>query len=261
MRPLARSTVLRTLQFMIGLAAIDLTAAPRESITHLFAEANTCYQKGDYANAERLYLQLLDKGIDSGALYYNLGNACFKQKKLGDAIYCWKKTLQKLPADADARENLDLASLLVVDRVEVPPDPVPLRWMDGMVHRLTMSQDGWIAALLFAAANFLFSCYLISRHPRWAIRSLVASFGTACLAVLFGCSLAWKAYERNYRLEGVVVEQKADVRSGPGGDNVTVFTVHEGILLRVRGETVGWYQVSLPNGWSGWLPRNSVRVL
>jgi tetratricopeptide (TPR) repeat protein len=261
MSSLVRSTVVGALPVTICLAVIAAAAAPRESVTLLFAEANSLYQKGEYTNAERFYLQLLDKGIDSGALFYNLGNACFKQKKLGEAIYYWKKTLQKLPGDPDARENLDLAGLLVVDRIEVPADPVPLRWMDGLVHRLTMGQDGWIAVLLFAAANVFFAAYLMSGRPKWATRALIVSFATAFLALLFGCSFAWKVYERNYRLEGVVVEQKADVRSGPGTENVTVFTIHEGILLRIRGETEGWYQVSLPNGWSGWLPRSSVRVL
>jgi SH3-like domain-containing protein len=57
------------------------------------------------------------------------------------------------------------------------------------------------------------------------------------------------------------VEAKADIRSGPGRENVTVFTVHEGIFVRVRGEAAGWYQVSLPNGWSGWVEKDVLRVL
>ena len=258
-RALAR--VLVVVSAMLLFLSASSAAAPRESLARLFNDANSAYQKGDFAAAEREYLQLLDKGIDDGALFYNLGNACFKQKKLGDAIYFWEKARQKLPGDPDVRENLDLANLLVVDRIEVPPDPLPLRWLDGVVHRLTVTQDAWITVVLFVTSNLMFSAYLLVKGRRFALRAMIVSLISASFALLFGCSLAWKIYEKNYRREGVVVEQKADVRSGPGLENITVFTVHEGITLRIRGETGGWYQISVPNGWSGWLPSSSVRVL
>jgi uncharacterized protein YgiM (DUF1202 family) len=89
----------------------------------------------------------------------------------------------------------------------------------------------------------------------------VASNGLGLLALLFFCSLGWKVYEQARRQQGIIVEQKVDVRSGPGQENITLVTVHEGIKVSVRGAANGWYQVSLPNGWNGWLPRDSVRIL
>ena len=227
----------------------------------LFEDANKSYQKGDFAAAERQYQQLLARGIDSGALYYNLGNTCFKQKHLGEAIYFWEKAKQKLPRDPDVRENLALANLMVVDRIEVPPDPLPLRWGDRAVHSLTTTQDSWITLLLFVLANGLFALSLLAKGPRVARNTLVSAFAIGFFVLFFGCSLAWKIYEKSHRPAGVVIEQKSEVRSGPGAENIIVFTVHEGILLRIRGESSGWYQISLPNGWSGWLEKNSVRVL
>jgi tetratricopeptide (TPR) repeat protein len=251
----------------ISLFALSLIAAPplhstsREALAALFLQANTLYQNGDFDSAERLYRQTMEKGADSGALYYNLGNACFKQKKLGEAIYFWEKARRRLPGDPDIRENLELAGLLVVDRIEVPPDPLPLRWLDSALHRLTINQDSWIALILFVLANIFFAAYLRARSRRSAIYTLTLAVGAGILFMAFGCSLGWKLYEKNSRQEGVIVEQKADVRSGPGSENITVFTVHEGIQVRVRGESSGWYQISLPNGWSGWLQKNAVLVL
>jgi uncharacterized protein YraI len=74
-------------------------------------------------------------------------------------------------------------------------------------------------------------------------------------------SLGWKLYEQRYRIEGVVVEPKVEVRSGPGPENVAVFTIHEGTRLQVRGRNADWLQVSLPNGWSGWVPSGSAWLL
>jgi uncharacterized protein YgiM (DUF1202 family) len=56
----------------------------------------------------------------------------------------------------------------------------------------------------------------------------------------------------------VVMRDRADVLSGPGEDNTALFTVHEGTLLEVRSRRGDWYQVSLPNALSGWIPAGTV---
>jgi hypothetical protein len=237
------------------------TPASRESHEALFAQAGAAYQKGDFQEAERDYRLLVEKGLRSGALYYNLGNSCFKQKKLGDAVYYWEMAKRLLPEDPDVRENLELANLLVVDRIEVPQDPLPIRWLDSAVHRLTIQQEGKILLALFIFANVLIAIFLLSGNPRLASRALIAAAAAGIIVAILGMSFGWKIYEKSHRAEGVVIEQKADARSGPGPENITVFTVHEGIVLRIRGESGGWYQISLPNGWSGWLPKDSVRAI
>jgi tetratricopeptide (TPR) repeat protein len=236
-------------------------AAGTESLQAAFNDGNAHYQSGDYTAAERSYQLLLDQGVDSGVVYYNLGNACFKQKKLGEAIYYWEKARRKLPGDSDVRENLQLANLLIVDRIDIPEDPLPVRLVSRAVHLLTVAQESGIVLACFVTANILFAICLLVRKPRTAFWALTGSLTAALLMLLFAGSLAWKAYEQGHKREGVIVEQKVDIRSGPGAENVAVVTVHEGIVVQVRGESNGWYQISLPNGWTGWLPGNSIRIL
>ncbi len=233
----------------------------QDSPADLFARGNAEYRKGEFAAAERSYREMLNKGVDSGSLYYNLGNVCFKQKRLGEAIYFWEKARQKLPGDPDTQENLELANLLVVDRIEVPPDPFPLRVLQRIMSFLSIAQAAWTVLCLFILTNVLISVYLLATSARACLRALTVSLVTGALTLLLGCSLAWRIYDQDHRLEGIVVEQKAEVRSGPGVDNITIFTVHEGIKIRVRGEAGGWYQISLPNGWNGWMQATAVRVL
>jgi hypothetical protein len=133
--------------------------------------------------------------------------------------------------------------------------------LDSVVHLLTVNQDGWTILVLFVLANVFFPVYLRVRSRRLAACSLALIVAPGFLLLVFGCSLGWKLYEKSSRLEGVIVEQRVEMRSGPGSENITVTTVHEGIQVRVRGESSGWYQVNLPNGWSGWLPKNAIMVL
>lgn len=236
-------------------------AAGVESVHAIFDEGNAHYQSGDFEAAERSYRRLLEQGVDSGTVYYNLADACFKQKKLGEAIYYWEKARRRLPGDSDIRENLQLANLLIVDRIDIPEVPLPVRLASRVVRLLTIAQESRLVLALFIAANALFSVYLLTRKPRLAFWTLTGSLTAALLTLLFAGSLTWKVYQDAHRREGVIVEQKVDIRSGPGAENITVVTVHEGVLVRVRGESNGWYQISLPNGWNGWLPGSSIRIL
>jgi tetratricopeptide (TPR) repeat protein len=257
----------RTATFVCLVAAVALSAGnaagspASESMARIFDEGNASYQKGDFAAAEGNYRRILEAGADSGIVYYNLGNACFKQRKLGEAIYYWEKARRKLPADPDIRENLELAHLMLVDRIDVPSDPFPVRVLSSAVSLITVTQSSWLTLILFLAANALFSVYLLARSQRLALRGLVASLVTFLLTLVVGISLAWKIYDTHHRLRGIVIEQKVDVRSGPGPENVTVFTVHEGVLVQVRGTANDWYHISLPNGWTGWLQSGAVRIL
>lgn len=227
----------------------------------IFNEGNREYQKGNYPSAERLYRKILDSGMDSGFLYYNLGNACFKQKRLGEAILYWEKARQELPADREVQENLELVNLMLVDRVEAPQDPLPIQFLTRILGILTITQEHGLVVTLFVLLNILFFIYLRMKNPRTAFRIFLGCMTLGFLFLIFACSLSWKIYNREYRKEGIVIEQKVDVRSGPGAENITVFTIHEGSKVRIHESNNGWQQISLPNGWSGWLQQKDLRIL
>ncbi len=240
----------------------DAVADPaRENATRAFAQANSEYQKGDYISAEKHYREIIGSGIESGPVYYNLGNACFKQKRLGEAVYYWEKAQQILPFDREIQQNLELAGLLLVDRIETPSDPLPLRFLSRLARFLTVDQESRLIIVLFIAANAFFAIYLLGKNPRMAFRALIACVITGFLFLVFAGSLTWKVYEKDFRKKGVVVEQRVDVKSGPGTENLTIFTIHEGIKVRVHKTSNGWHQISLPNGWNGWLPQDHILIL
>ena len=251
-----------TLAFLTALVSAGQTAdSDLKPLPSVFARANASYESGDFIGAEKLYRQVLDSGVENGAVFYNLGNACFKQKRIGAAIYYWEKARQVLPHDADVRTNLELANLYVVDRIEERPDPLPIRWLRSAIGVFTMEQESWLVLGLFLVANTLVAFCIRTRRPSVALRALVSACVVGLLAMCCAASLAWKVYESKHVRKGVVVAEKVEIRSGPGTDNITVFTIHEGIVLRVHSQVSGWYQVSLSNGWSGWLPANAVWIL
>jgi uncharacterized protein YgiM (DUF1202 family) len=63
--------------------------------------------------------------------------------------------------------------------------------------------------------------------------------------------------ERN-RIDAVVITENAYVRSGPLDSSPRLAEIHEGLKVRILSEREGFYQVSLENGLTGWLPREQV---
>jgi len=59
----------------------------------------------------------------------------------------------------------------------------------------------------------------------------------------------------------VVQNEAVDVLAGPGPNNPTLFTVHEGLTLEVRSIREGWLQVSLPNGLNGWIDARALGIV
>jgi hypothetical protein len=54
-----------------------------EDPENLLGFANSAYERGQYAEAVSYYQQIIDGGIESGGLHYNLGNAFFRMNKIG----------------------------------------------------------------------------------------------------------------------------------------------------------------------------------
>jgi tetratricopeptide (TPR) repeat protein len=257
-----KNSLSASLVLVLFLASWNLYALPGRSAPEiLFAQGNSEYQRGNYESAERYYGQILNAGFNSGPLYFNLGNACFKQKRLGDAIYYWEKARYRLPGDREVQENLELANLLITDRIEISDSPLPARVITGATGIFTVKQETWIVLALFIAANILLALCMLAKNSRNSFRALLVCLGFTLLFLVSASSLSWKIYDQDYRKKGIVVEQKVDVRSGPGSENMAVFTIHEGIKVRVHTSNNGWYQISLPNGWSGWLRQDCIRIL
>ena len=88
-----------------------------------YNEANALYRAGNFAAARRSYLEVVDSGVEDARIYYNLGNACFKSGKLGEAILWYERARRLLPHDEDIEANLRFSNL-----VKQGPRPANRGW-------------------------------------------------------------------------------------------------------------------------------------
>ncbi len=228
-----------------------------ESATALFQKGNESYEAGNFDQAIEEYEKIVDLRIKNSKVFYNLGNAYFRENQLGKAILNYRRALSLDPRDEDSIANLRFAKLFTLDKIEeqrVNPFFNLLHWF---LDLWSMNELTLLASLSYCLF-ITFGILIIFRRSR---RSLLLGL-TILLVILliFSSSLATKLYLNSLK-SGVLIAPQAEVRSGPGGDYTLQFTGHEGLEFQINGETEDWYRIMLPNGVKGWISKEVVEII
>ena len=121
-------------------------------------KANTHYLAGEYAEAVDDYSSLVEVGHATGDLYYNLGNALYRNGDLALALLAWKRAQWLAPRDGDILANLQRVRSQAVDDLELDSGPR----LFFLSRSLSVGEQGWLAAWLLALVGAL----LLSRRFR-----------------------------------------------------------------------------------------------
>ena len=247
-----------TLLAALTLAALPGAAAAQGPVDlEAMAATNALYEDGLYEQAARSYQQLVDKGYGDPALYYNLGNAYFKDGDLGRAILNYRRAERLAPRDDDVRANLDFARGQTLDVLESGEAPF-VRLVTAPLSRFTTGEIGAVALaswLLFSAALLL----VIAGPRRRLAWARPAAVMAAVLLVLAGGALAGRLYVDSASREAVIIAGEVDVVSGPGSRYTPEFTLHAGAETDLVERRGAWARIALPGGTlQGWVPAASV---
>ncbi|HEX9639407.1 MAG TPA: tetratricopeptide repeat protein [Acidobacteriota bacterium] len=224
------------------------------------AAGNRAYEAGDFNSAARRFEQALRYGAGSGALYYNLGNAYFKLGRLGEAILAYERARKQLGDDPDLRYNLDYARSLIVDQIEVAEENVYFKGLRYVHQLLSPNQTAAVFLGGYLVTALLGLGTILSPFP-WRRRLGIAALVLAIPTLLIGISLSAKIYSDRAFEHGIVLEQKVYARSGPGANHTSIFEIHEGLKVEIHARRAGWTQISLANGFNGWVPENAIGTI
>ncbi|MBQ4395665.1 MAG: tetratricopeptide repeat protein [Paludibacteraceae bacterium] len=215
-----------------------------------FDIANAAYADGRYEDAATIYQSLLDEQPDA-TLYYNLGNARFKQGELAQAILNYERALRLRPNYKDAQYNLAFAQSKITDNI-AEQDFFLSAWARAV--RNSLNERTWfvLSISLFILALTGLLVFLLGREP-WLRKT---AFHIAWIALLFsliaglnGASLHKRDTLRN---EAIITQGVVNAKSSPDRSGTDLFTVHEGTKVTIR-ETLGeWSNVHVGNN-EGWI--------
>ena len=221
-------------------------------LTILFADANTQYAEGNYMEAAVLYEQVL---VEQPApeVYYNLGNAYFKQGELAQAILAYERALRLKPSFKDAKHNLQFAQSRIIDNIEDTQSFFLSNWLKAV--RNALRQRVWIivSISLFILALLGFFIFAFSQTiglRKTAFYISIVSLIISVVACVNACSL----YQRDtQRSEAIITQGIVNAKSSPDRSGNDLFTVHEGTKVEIT-EVIGdWCCVQVGNN-IGWMP-------
>ena len=215
-----------------------------------FEDANSAYADGRYEEAAALYQSLIDEQPDA-TLYYNLGNARFKQGELAQAILNYERALRLKPNYKDAQYNLAFAESKITDNI-VEQDFFLSVW--ARTIRNGLKEQTWfiLSVALFIAGLISLLLFLLGRET-WLRKT---AFHIAWIALIFALIAGLNAgslHQRDtLRNEAIITQGIVNAKSSPDRSGTDLFTLHEGTKVTIR-ETIGeWSNVRVGSN-EGWI--------
>ena len=244
---------------LLALAPQRAAALNPDEARGVFTRANAAYAKQDYAGAYKLYAEIADSGVRSPEVFYNLGNACARLGKTGEAVLYYERARALAPRDPDLMANLKRVA---------PPDNFPKpfilaapfhRALEGFSVRewTALFLSLWIVAGVVGAALFLSPG---GAARRW-LRRVLWFVGPA--AVVAGVFAGVRLNDNARVVHAIVTKPKTIVYSGPDTGFSMIASATEGTKVRRLpfGGSPAWVQVRLMDGQKGFVSALDIKPI
>lgn len=245
-------------------------------------QGNEFYRLGQFSDSFDKYAGAIDQGAMSVGAYYNFSNAAFR---LGDpvlAVAGFRIAQDLAPRDAEVTANITFAQTAA----GVPARAGVASWHEYMPWVRYLSSQEYLLALS-AVVTAVFVCLSVSlimrsSAARFAAALKIASVVLGVLGVLLGSCFFVNWDRMAPRARGIVLVNKASLRSEAAAESLELFSLPRGAEFRVLEEipahhtdrlsyvplarearkpiSGGWIRVRYDNETRGWLKSDDVLV-
>lgn len=250
----------RKLSFIILLlsSAFIIKASQADSI---FYQANEAYAASKFSESIDSYEGLIDQGYFSAELYFNLGNAYYKNNNISYAILNYERAKMLDPNNEDINFNLKLANTYKVDQIEELPRFFLSTWTDAVSKWFSFEIWGKISLLLFIGFAIVFLIFLFTSIPGLKKTNFVIAVILLVLSITTFTFANNRHNEFTDRENAIITTQSVTVKSSPDESGNELFVIHEGTKVKIT-ETIGdWFYIRIADGNMGWVLKNDLEVI
>ena len=242
------------LLMMLLLSASSMASTTKQN-------ADNEYLKGNYQQAAIDYEELLKHGA-SAEIYYNLGNAYFRQDNITKAVLNYERALMLDPGNDDIRFNLQYARSKTIDKIANEDEVFFVTWYKSLVNFTCVDNWARTAIVSVIAALLLFLVYLFMTNIN--IRK-VGFFGSVVFVVLFLFSNFFALQQKKQfenRTGAIVISPVVSVKKTPSAQAGEEFVIHEGTRVDITDKSMKqWREVRTGDGREGWIPASVIEEI
>lgn len=232
-----------------------------QSPEQLSEQAAKAYNQKQYPEAIALYEKIIAGGSESYSLYYNLGNAYFRNNENAEAVLFYEKALKLAPNNEDIKHNIEVVNSKLIDKVEMVPELFYKRWWKQLLNLMDIDVLATLNILFLTTALILLAIYIAVSNL--LIRKI--SFWTALALLLFFSIGVAAASQRNHYLnaqhEAIIFIQNVNIKSSPDENSKDIFVLHEGTKVKLLDVVADWQEIRIANGSTGWIKASDIRKI
>lgn len=225
------------------------------------SKANQLYQEGKYNEAIKIYEIVVNSGFEADDLYYNLGNAYFKNKDLPHAIWYYEKALKLNPSHAEAKFNLNVANARIIDKIEPLPEVFYMRWWKTLINLFSLKT--WAFLIIFNLIIILgfIGWYLFSKRATTKRITFFTALFMFCLLIANFIFAYGQLHQHRNSSTAIVFTPSVTAKSSPDEKSIDLFVIHEGTKVWLLDKIGDWLEIKIANGNRGWIKLKHVKEI
>ena len=246
--------------FLISLVLCSNIAFGSE-VGDLMKAGNDYYQRKQYDKAIDTYQKVMQMGYEGVSLYYNLGDAYYREGKIGYAILFFEKAHRLSPGDNDVNHNLAIANTKTVDKINTMPQFFLFQWWESLLAFFTLTGWTYLAYIFYIFLLVSIGLYFFLKRPRFQRYSFFAGL-ISLVALVITASLLIIKLNRELNIKSaIIIETSVNVKQAPDPTSSDAFVIHEGLKVREEDHVDNWVKIKLQDGKEGWMPQKDLKTI
>lgn len=251
-------------QLTISFLAI-LFIVPSINAQDVLNDAMKAYQEENYEEAIRILEQEVkaqkEKGMESSDLYYNLGNAYFRDNEIAKAILNYERAALINPGDRDIRHNLEFARTKTEDKI-ISVDTFFLQsWFDAVQN--LQSSNAWAKVSVVLFILFMASLSVFFFVNRMFTKKVTFYTGIITLVLLIITNVF--SYRQKSKIENrdsaIIMVSSVSITNSPDSNSKELFQLHAGTKVKITKRDASWMEIEIENGNVGWINKDKLEVI
>lgn len=256
-----KNTIVPVLILLLALSPLSLKAEQVDYPDSLWNAGVAAYQAEQWYEAADAWESVASLGLSSPELFYNIGNAYFRQENYSRAILNYERAQRLDPSNKDIQHNLSFANEFIQDKIESVPEVFFEAW--GRKICWALPSNTWsVLFFIFLAVALALAVTFLMGAGRLKKISFYSSIVMLLIALLCVDFAQWQRSDSIKNTSAIIMRAVSSVKSSPSSSSSKdLFILHEGTKVKVI-DTVGeWSNIELSDGRQGWMQSSDMEII